>query len=201
MRTRAATRRSCLAARRGADSGGADRGRGRCSGSGTATTRLLEIARVQRSRRSPAAATAKPVKAVLECSDLLCVCGVRPPISAALCCDTVKTGVSASGGAGRSPARKFYRQPLWSRQNLHARRPTAPRWIAALIETCAGGVKRVSAVHSTRAAGAHVPAQCYRPPRWTTRAAAAPQGRTQSTAAARQTWYACIRKMRTAPPC
>jgi len=27
------------------------------------------------------------------------------------------------------------------RQNLHARRPTAPRWIAALIETCAGGVK------------------------------------------------------------
>ena len=36
-----------------------------------------------------------------------------------------------------------------------------------------------------------MPAQCYRPPRWTTRAAAAAQGRTQSTAAARQPWYAC----------
>ena len=62
-------------------------------------------------------------------------------ISAALSCDTVKTRFSGSGGAGRSPARKFYGQALFSRQNLHAIRPTAPRWIA-LIETCTKHAKQ-----------------------------------------------------------
>ena len=67
--------------------------------------------------------------------------GVCSRISAALSCDTVKTRFSGSGGAGRSPARKFYGQALFSRQNLHAIRPTAPRWIA-LIETCTKHAKQ-----------------------------------------------------------
>ena len=67
--------------------------------------------------------------------------GVCSRISAALSCDTVKTRFSGSGGAGRSPVRKFYGQALFSRQNLHAIRPTAPRWIA-LIETCTKHAKQ-----------------------------------------------------------
>ena len=113
-------------------------------------------------------------------------CRVCSRISAALSCDTVKTRFSGSGGAGRSPARKFYGQALFSRQNLHAIRPTAPRWIA-LIETCTKHAKQgVSVVQHEGCRSARACATLS-PPRWT-HAAAAAQGRTQSTAAAQQPW-------------
>ena len=121
-------------------------------------------------------------------------------ISAALSCDTVKTRFSGSGGAGRSPARKFYGQALFSRQNLHAIRPTAPRWIA-LIETCTKHAKQgecgaarglqertclrnaVATAMDARSCGSSRPDAKH----------------SSSTAALVQ--YACTRKTRTAPPC
>ena len=126
--------------------------------------------------------------------------GVCSRISAALSCDTVKTRFSGSGGAGRSPARKFYGQALFSRQNLHAIRPTAPRWIA-LIETCTKHAKQgecgaarglqertclrnaVATAMDARSCGSSRPDAKH----------------SSSTAALVQ--YACTRKTRTAPPC
>ena len=120
--------------------------------------------------------------------------------SAALSCDTVKTRFSGSGGAGRSPVRKFYGQALFSRQNLHAIRPTAPRWIA-LIETCTKHAKQgecgaarglqertclrnaVATAMDARSCGSSRPDAKH----------------SSSTAALVQ--YACTRKTRTAPPC
>ena len=114
--------------------------------------------------------------------------GVCSRISAALSCDTVKTRFSGSGGAGRSPARKFYGQALFSRQNLHAIRPTAPRWIA-LIETCTKHAKQ----GECGAARGLQERTCLRNAVATAMDArscgtAAAQGRTQSTAAAQQPW-------------
>ena len=126
--------------------------------------------------------------------------GVCSRISAALSCDTVKTRFSGSGGAGRSPARKFYGQALFSRQNLHAIRPTAPRWIV-LIETCTKHAKQgecgaarglqertclrnaVATAMDARSCGSSRPDAKH----------------SSSTAALVQ--YACTRKTRTAPPC
>ena len=126
--------------------------------------------------------------------------GVCSRISAALSCDTVKTRFSGSGGAGRSPARRFYGQALFSRQNLHAIRPTAPRWIA-LIETCTKHAKQgecgaarglqertclrnaVATAMDARSCGSSRPDAKH----------------SSSTAALVQ--YACTRKTRTAPPC
>ena len=126
--------------------------------------------------------------------------GVCSRISAALSCDTVKTRFSGSGGAGRSPARKFYGQALFSRQNLHAIRPTAHRWIA-LIETCTKHAKQgecgaarglqertclrnaVATAMDARSCGSSRPDAKH----------------SSSTAALVQ--YACTRKTRTAPPC
>ena len=126
--------------------------------------------------------------------------GVCSRISAALSCDTVKTRFSGSGGAWRSPVRKFYGQALFSRQNLHAIRPTAPRWIA-LIETCTKHAKQgecgaarglqertclrnaVATAMDARSCGSSRPDAKH----------------SSSTAALVQ--YACTRKTRTAPPC
>ena len=138
-----------------------------------------------------------PTRSTLRHSTLRRVCS---RISAALSCDTVKTRFSGSGGAGRSPARKFYGQALFSRQNLHAIRPTAPRWIA-LIETCTKHAKQgecgaarglqertclrnaVATAMDARSCGSSRPDAKH----------------SSSTAALVQ--YACTRKTRTAPPC
>ena len=62
---------------------------------------------------------------------------------------------------GAAPRENFM-HGSFSRQTLHARRLTAPRW-KALLETCTKQRSRVSVLqHELRAARAHLPAQHYR---------------------------------------